>query len=164
MKTQNTESGSAAPTLYFAAPLFSESERAFNEELTERIERIGYSVFLPQRDGGELRQPDDEVLLQTERRRSIFAADYQHVIDCDVFLFVLDGRVPDEGAAMELGLAYAERQANKRARSLVGIKTDSRSTFFHSELNPMISVPLDFIARTEERLIVYLTALFEARW
>ncbi len=39
------------PTLYFAAPLFSESERAFNAALTAEIERLGFTVFLPQRDG-----------------------------------------------------------------------------------------------------------------
>ena len=40
------------PTLYFAAPLFSESERIFNAALTREIERLGFTVFLPQRDGG----------------------------------------------------------------------------------------------------------------
>jgi hypothetical protein len=39
------------PTLYFAAPLFSESELAFNAALTGEIERLGFTVFLPQRDG-----------------------------------------------------------------------------------------------------------------
>ena len=168
MKNQNSESQSATqfagkgmPALYFAGPLFSDSERTFNEELAVDIERVGYSVFLPQRDGGELRKPAEETLLQSERRRFIFATDYQHVIDCDVLLFVLDGRVPDEGAAMELGLAYAHREAVGRVRKLVGIKTDSRSAFFHSELNPMLSVPLDFIARSHERLMVYLIALYD---
>jgi len=168
MKNRNKESGSAAhseragaPRLYFAAPLFSDSERSFNEELAVDIERIGYSVFLPQRDGGELRRPAEGTLLQSERRRSIFATDYQQVIDCDVLLFVLDGRVPDEGAAMELGLAYAHRETVGRERKLVGIKTDSRSTFFHSALNPMLSVPLDFIARSHERVMVYLIALYD---
>ncbi len=41
------------PPLYFAAPLFSESERAFNAALTAEIERRGFTVFLPQRDGAD---------------------------------------------------------------------------------------------------------------
>ena len=40
------------PTLYFAAPLFSEPELAFSAALAEEIERLGFTVFLPQRDGG----------------------------------------------------------------------------------------------------------------
>ena len=39
------------PTLYLAAPLFSSSERAFNAALTAEIEGLGFTVFLPQRDG-----------------------------------------------------------------------------------------------------------------
>lgn len=150
------------PRLYFAAPLFSDSERVFNELLTARIEQIGYSVFLPQRDGGELRKSGSELLLRSERRRQIFGTDYHHVIECDAFLFILDGRVPDEGAAVELGMAFAHRQAVGHVRKLVGLHTDSRSTFFHSRLNPMISVPLDFVARTQDRLLSYLNALYRA--
>ena len=148
--------------LYFAAPLFSDSERLFNERLSVEIERIGYSVFLPQRDGGELRSPGSEPLPPSERRRRIFATDYRHVIDCDVLLFVLDGRVPDEGAAVELGMAYAHREATGCVRRLVGLHTDSRSAFFHSRLNPMIGVPLDFVARSQDRLLADLGALHRA--
>lgn len=150
------------PRLYFAAPLFSDSERVFNDRLAARIEAIGYSVFLPQRDGGELRTPGSEPLSPAERRRRIFATDYRHVIESDVLLFVLDGRVPDEGAAVELGLAYAHREAAGHARRIVGLHTDSRSAFFHSRLNPMIGVPLDFLARSQDRLLDYLGALFGA--
>lgn len=35
--------------LYFAAPLFCDAEREFNEKLTNQIELLGYEVFLPQR-------------------------------------------------------------------------------------------------------------------
>jgi len=150
------------PHLYFAAPLFSDSERVFNERLSAEIERIGYSVFLPQRDGGELRSPGSEPLARSERRRRIFAADYRHVIGCDVLLFVLDGRVPDEGAAVELGMAYAHRETAGCQRKLVGLHTDSRSAFFHSRLNPMIGVPLDLVARSQDRLLAYLEALYRA--
>lgn len=35
--------------LYFAAPLFCDAEKEFNERLTNQIEFLGYEVFLPQR-------------------------------------------------------------------------------------------------------------------
>ena len=41
----------AHATLCLAAPLFSKSELAFNAALTEEIERLGFTVFLPQRNG-----------------------------------------------------------------------------------------------------------------
>ncbi len=37
--------------VYFASPLFSQCEKDFNLKLTEILEKHGYEVFLPQRDG-----------------------------------------------------------------------------------------------------------------
>ncbi len=46
---------SANPVLiYLAGPLFSEAERSFNDRLTQRLEKQGFRVFLPQRDSVEL--------------------------------------------------------------------------------------------------------------
>lgn len=36
--------------IYFAGPLFSAAERRFNLDFTQRLEAVGYHVFLPQRD------------------------------------------------------------------------------------------------------------------
>ena len=47
--------------------------------------------------------------------------------------FMLDGRVPDEGACVELGIAYA---SGKRC---YGFKSDARSIELDMDLNPMIS-------------------------
>jgi len=43
--------------VYFAAPLFSQAEKEFNQNLTDLIEKSGFSVFLPQRDGIEKQKP-----------------------------------------------------------------------------------------------------------
>jgi nucleoside 2-deoxyribosyltransferase len=45
------------PSLYLAAPLFSEAELAFNAALTAEIERLGYTVFLPRNDGVDAGSP-----------------------------------------------------------------------------------------------------------
>lgn len=45
----------------------------------------------------------------------------------------LDGRVPDEGACVELGIAYASGER------CYGFKTDTRSVELGLDLNPMIS-------------------------
>ena len=51
----------------------------------------------------------------------------------DIVVMVLDGRVPDEGACVELGMAYA---AGKRC---YGLKTDTRSLESNLDLNPLIA-------------------------
>lgn len=67
----------------------------------------------------------------------------------DVFLFVLDGRVPDEGACVELGMAHAQRRLEGDEKLLIRLHTDTRAAFLGSRLNPMIRVSLDRIAEDE---------------
>ena len=138
--------------LYFAAPLFSEAEKTFSERLAT-LEDEGLRVFLPQRDGVERDKPPYDTMSPDERRQAIFELDRSKILEADVFLFVLDGRVPDEGACVELGIAYAHKYLHEARRLLVGLHTDARAAFPGSKLNPMIRVPLDRIAEDEEELV-----------
>jgi len=142
--------------IYFAGPLFSEAEKKFNEELTEKLELNGFSVFLPQRDGVERNKPPYDTMETEERRKAMFSLDRDKILDADIFLFILDGRVPDEGACVELGIAYTQKYIEKKEKRLVGLHTDSRAAFMGSKLNPMIKVSLDYIATNEEELINFL--------
>jgi nucleoside 2-deoxyribosyltransferase len=55
--------------LYFAGPLFSEAERQFSQRLTDKIESLGYRVFLPQRSGVERGGTPYDAMPPDERRR-----------------------------------------------------------------------------------------------
>jgi len=142
--------------IYFAGPLFSEAERAFNAGLTTRLEACGFTVFLPQRDGVERGKSQFEGLTDDERRVALFTKDRDEILSADIFLMVLDGRVPDEGACVELGIAYAQKYLNKTQKMLVGLHTDQRAAFLRSKLNPMVKVPFDFIATSQEELVGWL--------
>ncbi len=96
--------------IYFAAPLFSEAEGLFNHHLTEKLESINYQVFLPQRNGVERDKPPLDKMTKEERRLAMFQLDTTKIMEADVFLFILDGRVPDEGACVELGIAYTHKK------------------------------------------------------
>jgi nucleoside 2-deoxyribosyltransferase len=139
--------------IYFAGPLFSEAERSFNFRLTEKLESAGFEVFLPQRDGAERGKAPYDRMARDERRLAMFELDKSKVFECDVFLFVLDGRVPDEGACVELGLAHAHKTLVDEERLLVGLHTDERVAFLGSKLNPMVRVPLERVAEDEEELL-----------
>lgn len=141
--------------LYFAGPLFNIAERAFNSDLAKRIEALGYIVFLPQRDGIE-NISGDQIVEKEEKRKLMFCLDRDKIIETEVFLFVLDGRVPDEGACVELGIAYTDKYLNKRNRKIIGIHTDSHAAFIEGRLNPMISMTFDAIFRNIDDLIDYL--------
>lgn len=139
--------------IYLAGPLFSEAERRFNLRLTRRLEALGFDVFLPQRDGVERDRPPYDTTTPEERRHAMFHLDRSRILDADVFLFVLDGRVPDEGACVELGIAYCQKYLQNGEKLLVGLHTDTRAAFIDGRLNPMVRVPLDYVVDDEERLL-----------
>ncbi len=142
--------------IYLAGPLFSEAERSYNESLTRRLEERGFHVFLPQRDGVERDKTPYAAMSPEERRLAMFELNEAKIMGANVFLFVLDGRVPDEGACVELGIAHTQRRLGNVGKLLVGLHTDTRATFTSSKLNPMVRVPLDRIAEDEDSLMEIL--------
>jgi nucleoside 2-deoxyribosyltransferase len=88
-----------------------------------------------------------------ERRHATFHLDLAKILEADVFLFVLDGRVPDEGACVELGVAYCQKELQGKDKLLVGLQTDTRAAFLGSKLNPMVRVPLQYVAEDDEALL-----------
>lgn len=121
--------------IYFAAPLFSEAERRFNRSLTERFEEDDYDVFLPQRDGIEnldAYAESEDVEGMDEVMMEIFRIDRDAVVDSDILIAILDGQVPDEGVAIEMGIAY------ENDIPIIGLKTDRRIFAENEPLNAMI--------------------------
>jgi nucleoside 2-deoxyribosyltransferase len=145
--------------LYFAAPLFSEAERAFNLDVTSRIEALGFDVFLPQRDGFEKQGSQHATLSVEEVAREIFDLDRREVYRSEVIVAVLDGRVPDEGVAVEIGLAFAEREHRRGPRPIIGLMTDWRVAFPNEPLNAMLFGALDDIYTDVDALLARLRKL-----
>ncbi len=95
------------PLLYYAAPLFTAAERAWNAEnaLRLRARFPGWSLAVPQEfcaafDAGPGSTPDFA---------RIFAACVEHLDQARVVLAVIDGADPDSGTCWEAGYAYARR-------------------------------------------------------
>jgi hypothetical protein len=110
-------------------------------------------VVLSQRDGVKRDKPPYAGMPQEERRRAMFDLDKSKILEADVFQFVLDGRVPDEGACVELGIAYCQKSLFRQEKLLVGLRTDTRAAFLGSHLNAMVRVPLEYIAEDEGTLL-----------
>ncbi len=109
------------PRVYYAASLFNEGEREFNRQVVSMIHELGYSTWFPQEDVGLLSDfiEKDGMTLQ-EARHHIFDLNIREVQAADLVVFCLDGRVPDEGACIEAGIAWG---MNKR---IIALKTDFR--------------------------------------
>ena len=147
--------------IYFAGPLFSQAERAFNLRLAMTLEEHGYTVFLPQRDG--LGKDDfnptsmlDQGMSEEEISQLIFTTDRDRVFEADVLLFVLDGRVPDDITCDELGMAYGQKYLLQKSTQLVGLHTDWRWEFPWTKRNPLIECALDCVVGDEDELLAVL--------
>lgn len=124
-------------TVYIASPLFSQAELEFNIRIREVLEPH-FRTYLPQEDGELLNdtvQSGGDISAAIMR---IFLCDIEAIKKCDILLMVLDGRTIDEGAAFELGVAFA------LGKICFGLQTDPRRLLPVGN-NPMISCPLDYI-------------------
>lgn len=146
-ETAGSEPEPAGKKVYFAGPLFNEAERDYNLKIVKILESHGYEVFLPQRDG--FLAPELEGMTEEEKIQVIFEKDKEEVLKADILFANLDGRAPDEGTCVELGIAYT---AGKRC---YGIKNDARSVELGMDLNPMITGCLNklFYNLDEEELV-----------
>ena len=110
--------------------MFSQGEKDFNLKLVKVLEDHGYEVFLPQRDGIEAALLEGNTA--EEKLKIIFEKDVNEITKADILVMLIDGRVPDEGACIELGIAYAQ------GKRCYGLKTDTRTIQFDLDNNPMI--------------------------
>lgn len=116
--------------VYLAAPLFSEAERTFNRSLVSEIETIA-TAYLPERDGALMPDLLAKGYSASEAMKMVFNKDIEAIRDCSMLIAVLDGRVVDEGVAVELGFAFAI------GKPCIGLKTDFRQLSDFGD-NPMI--------------------------
>lgn len=136
--------------IYIAGPLFSDAEKEYNKKVAEFLENLGYDTFLPQRDGYLVTELEKRGLSSKEIEKMIFDLDVNEIKKSDVILFVMDGRVPDEGACVEVGIGYA------LGKKCIGLKTDPR-TLFKTQDNPLIKGCLKSrIAKNLDQLKNYL--------
>lgn len=140
--------------VYFAAPLFSCSERRFNSEVASMICDLGVKVFLPQRDGMLIPDLLAEGCCPQEAVRRIYSADIEAIKECEVVVAVLDGRTVDEGVAFEIGFAKA---LGKRC---IAVQTDFRRLIPIGN-NPMIDGSIDSYCLSVDDLASKLARLME---
>jgi nucleoside 2-deoxyribosyltransferase len=125
--------------IYCAGPLFNPKEREEMLSIATVLNSSGYSYFLPQEDGLEfakllpafLARNISNLQATTILNMAIFSLDVFEVLDSDGLLLNLNGRVPDEGAMVEAGIAWANN------KQIVLFKSDDRS-LIKGNCNPLV--------------------------
>jgi nucleoside 2-deoxyribosyltransferase len=108
--------------LYFAGPLFTTAERAWNAEVTSALRAAGHDVFLPQEQEPGKDGP------------GIFATDVGGIDWADGLVAIMDGPDPDSGTAWEVGYAFGTK------RPVVLVRTDLRALAGDvGDYNPMLT-------------------------
>lgn len=128
---------------YYAAALFNEGERAFNLQVKQVLDELGIETWFPQEDAGFIEDYLEQGMTMDQARHRIFEQNLEAVEDSDILIFNLDGRVPDEGACIEAGIAFGR---NKR---VIGLQTDFRAVEPGGSNNLMIDGIMDYeVAKT----------------
>jgi nucleoside 2-deoxyribosyltransferase len=125
--------------LYFAGPLFTAAERAWNAQLADALRDGGHEVFLPQ---------DQKPGKDAAR---IFASDVEGIDWADALIAIMDGSDPDSGTAWEVGYAY-------RKKPVLVVRTDLRtgtgsSGPYNAMLTESATIRLDLPAAELSRVI-----------
>ena len=108
--------------LYFAGPLFTTPERAWNAEVTAALRAAGHEIFLPQEQEPGKDGP------------AIFATDVGGIDWADGLVAIMDGPDPDSGTAWEVGYAFGS------GKPIVLVRTDIRSLAGDvGDYNPMLT-------------------------
>lgn len=143
--------------VYFAAPLFSEAELEYNRKLTGMLEEDGHDVFLPQRDGIEIEQLYDREGIEdtADVMQEIYRIDREAVYDADILTALLDGQVPDEGVAVEMGIA------SENGIPVIALKTDRRVFSEDEPINAMLWGAMDEYVETPAALLDAVNAYAE---
>ena len=112
--------------IYFAAPLFSESERSYNAAIAELLRSHYFEISLPQDTGDNhaVRDRQEHVRIYNHNRRAIR--------DADIMVAIIDGADADSGTAWEMGYAAALK------KRVIALRTDFRMTGSHERVNLML--------------------------
>lgn len=138
------------PSLYFAGPLFSAGERSYNTFLKQQISEY-FDVYLPQEDGVLMPDLLDSGMSAGDATGVVFLNDMNAIKRAEVVLILLDGRAVDEGAAFELGIAFA---LGKRC---VGLQTDFRRLAPFGN-NPMLTGALSCVFGSVDEMVKWSRA------
>ncbi|AGI47932.1 Nucleoside 2-deoxyribosyltransferase [Thermoplasmatales archaeon BRNA1] len=134
--------------IYLAGPLFCTSELEYNLKLRLILKEEGFDLVLPQDNSGSIdvgKMSDQSFAKETAL--DIFSDDLALLGSCDALLLNIDGRVPDEGACVELGYAYA------KGMPCFGIKTDIRTAEYGIDNMMIVGALGGNIARSVPELV-----------
>ena len=127
-------------SVYLAAPLFSEAERAYNLYTSECLNKNFFEVYLPQQAG------DDSDRRNKDEQVRIFSNNLKSLQNADIIVANIDGADADSGTAWEMGYAFAHR------KPVIALRTDFRRSGSHEKVNLTLEESATVVTSTNQLL------------
>lgn len=158
--------------IYFAAPLFAQSDLRYNAYLAEKIRALdpALDLYVPQENAAindKQAYADSKMIAQ---------ADTNEVLASELMIALLDGLVIDPGVASEIGVAYAKnipvialytdsrQQGSDNAQKITALQTPAENQFHYLNLYTVGLVKLNGTVTTNENeLLAALSRFVESR-
>ncbi|MBO0460033.1 nucleoside 2-deoxyribosyltransferase [Enterococcus hulanensis] len=156
--------------IYFAAPLFSQSDLLYNQHLVKKIREIdaNLTIYLPQENAGI----NDKSAYADSKM--IALADTEEVLKSDLMVALLDGLTIDAGVASEIGVAYAKgipvialytdsrQQGADNQQKIAALQTPAENQFHYLNLYTVGLIKLNgTIVSDEEALLEQIKSFLE---
>ena len=156
--------------IYFAAPLFAQSDLLYNQYLVKKIREIDadLTIYLPQENAGI----NDKSAYADSKM--IALADTEEVLKSDLMVALLDGLTIDAGVASEIGVAYAKgipvialytdsrQQGADNQQKIAALQTPAENQFHYLNLYTVGLIKLNgTIVSDEEALLEQIKSFLE---
>lgn len=156
--------------IYFAAPLFAQSDLLYNQHLVKKIREIDadLTIYLPQENAGI----NDKSAYANSKM--IALADTEEVLKSDLMVALLDGLTIDAGVASEIGVAYAKgipvialytdsrQQGADNQQKIAALQTPAENQFHYLNLYTVGLIKLNgTIVSDEEALVDQIKSFLE---
>lgn len=156
--------------IYFAAPLFAQSDLLYNQHLEKKIREIdaNLTIYLPQENAGI----NDKSAYADSKM--IALADTEEVLKSDLMVALLDGLTIDAGVASEIGVAYAKgipvialytdsrQQGADNQQKIAALQTPAENQFHYLNLYTVGLIKLNgTIVSDEEALVDQIKSFLE---
>jgi nucleoside 2-deoxyribosyltransferase len=123
------------PTIYWAAPLFTQAEQTFNQTMAKQLEQAGYSVFLPQRECAAV------------EGEQIYRTCLSGLHSSNIVVAILDGADADSGTCWECGYAVSQ------GIPIIAVRTDFRESGDTGGFNAMLYYSATQVIQESEALL-----------
>lgn len=108
------------PKIYWAAPLFTQAEQSFNQNLAAELEQHGYTIFLPQKECAGI------------TGKAIYETCLSGLRSSNLVVAILDGADADSGTCWECGYAVSQ------GIPVIAVRTDFRDSGDIKGFNAML--------------------------